>query len=120
LTVVRTPMEHVWCRSTLAYLLCLWGILRVFVRSPLTAIASWLLVSACGGNPDACSRFRVVVALSFMSLCMIPFMLMLDKDTLPPWPLGAMFRCSWCYTFNYFPFPFLTEWRLRELSGFIV
>jgi hypothetical protein len=48
---------------------------------PLTAIGSWLLVSACRGNPDAYSRFRVVVALSFLSLRTVPFMLMLDKDT---------------------------------------
>jgi hypothetical protein len=51
------------------------------VQSPLTAIGSWLLVSACRGNPDACSRFRVAVSLSLMSLRMVPFMLMLDKDT---------------------------------------
>jgi hypothetical protein len=51
------------------------------VRSPLTAVGSWLLVSSCGGNPDACSRFQVVVALCFTSLRMVPFMLMLDKDT---------------------------------------
>jgi hypothetical protein len=48
---------------------------------PPMAVGSWLLVSACGGNPNACGRFRVVVVLSFMSLLMVPFMLMLDKDT---------------------------------------
>jgi hypothetical protein len=48
---------------------------------PLMAVGSWLLISACGGNPDACSRFWVMVALSFMSLRTIPFILMLDKDT---------------------------------------
>jgi hypothetical protein len=51
------------------------------MQSPLTAIGSWLLVLACGGNPDACSSFRVVVSLSLMSLHTVPFMLMLDKDT---------------------------------------
>jgi hypothetical protein len=53
------------------------------VQSSLMAVGSWLLVSACGGNLDACScsRFQVVVALSFMSLRTVPFMLMLDKDT---------------------------------------
>jgi hypothetical protein len=51
------------------------------MRSPLTVVGSWLLVSACRGNPYACSRFRVVVALSFTSLLMVPSMLMLGKDT---------------------------------------
>jgi hypothetical protein len=51
------------------------------VQSSLMAVGSWLLVSACGGNLDACSRFQVMVALSFMSLRTVPFMLMLDKDT---------------------------------------
>jgi hypothetical protein len=51
------------------------------VRSPLMAVGSWLLVLACGGYPDACNRFRVMLALSFMSLCMVPYMLMLGKDT---------------------------------------
>jgi hypothetical protein len=51
------------------------------MRSPLTAVGSWLLVSACGGNPDACSRFWVVVDLSFTSLHTVPFMLILDNDT---------------------------------------
>jgi hypothetical protein len=80
-TVVHTPMEHVWCRSTPACWLGLWGILQVFVRSPLTAVGSWLLVSACRGNPDDCSRLWVVVALPFTSLRTVPFMLMSDKDT---------------------------------------
>jgi hypothetical protein len=51
------------------------------VRSPVMAVGSWLLVSTCGGYPDACSRFQAVVALSFMSLHMVPYMLMLGKDT---------------------------------------
>jgi hypothetical protein len=62
-------------------LTCFVGDLTSLCVIPLMAVGSWLLVSACGGNPDACSRFRVVVALSFMSLCTVPFMLMLDKDT---------------------------------------
>jgi hypothetical protein len=62
-------------------LTCFVGDLTSLREIPLMAVGSWLLVSACGGNPNACSRFRVVVALSFTSLRMVPFMLMLDKDT---------------------------------------
>jgi hypothetical protein len=61
---------------------------------PLMAVGSWLLVSSCGGNPDACSRFRVVVALSFMSLRTVPSKLMFGKDTPASMTLGVVFRCS--------------------------
>jgi hypothetical protein len=64
------------------------------VRSPIMAIGSWLLVSACGGYLDACSRFQVVVALSFMSLRTVPYMLMLGKDTPASMTFGAVFRSS--------------------------
>jgi hypothetical protein len=58
------------------------------VRSPTTMVGSWLLVSACGGNLDACSVFWVALALFFMSLCTIPLMLVLAKDT----PASMVFR----------------------------
>jgi hypothetical protein len=58
------------------------------VRSPTTMVGSWLLVSACGGNPDGCSVFWVVLALFFMNLRIIPLMLVLAKDT----PASMVFR----------------------------
>jgi hypothetical protein len=61
---------------------------------PLMAVGSWQLVSACGGYSDACSRFRVVVALSFMSLRTVPCMLMLGKDTPASITFGEVFRSS--------------------------
>jgi hypothetical protein len=96
LMIVRTPVEHVWCHSTPACWLGFLGTLRVFVRSPLTAVGSWLLVSACGGNPDVfvgsglwLLSFLQVFAWFLSCLCWI-------RIHLPPWPLGVMFRRSWC------------------------
>jgi hypothetical protein len=50
----------------------------------------WLLaaVSACGGNPDACSMFWVALALLLTRLRTIPLMLGLAKDT----PASMVFR----------------------------
>jgi hypothetical protein len=54
--------------------------------------SGWLLaaVSVCGGNLDACSVFWVALALFFMSLRIIPLMLVLAKDM----PTSMVFRGS--------------------------
>jgi hypothetical protein len=59
------PVEHGWSRTTPTYWLSLWGILRVFVRSPTTMVGSWLLYQLAEAIQmlAACSGLRLLCFL---------------------------------------------------------
>jgi hypothetical protein len=85
------------------------------MRSPTTMVGSWLLVSACGGNPDACSMLWAALALFFTSLRTIPLMPVLAKDT----PASMVFRGDvlvWLWT-SYFISPFSSNCQLGQAWG---
>jgi hypothetical protein len=79
------------------------------VQSPTTMVGSWLLVSACGGNPDAYNVFWAMLTLFFTNLRTIPLMLVLAKDTSTSMVFrGGVLVWLWI-SYLLPPFPLITD-----------